>query len=231
MSGPVLLQGGGEFSPACLPMDAAFVREVGGPVVVTALAGAVGREYETATRNGVRHYAAAAAGVEVLAAPDIREDPAAAVAVLRRARMIVLPGGSPSRLLDALTATAAGDVVLTLLAAGGALSGSSAGAMVLGAWTVLPERPGPEVRPGLGVVPGVLVLPHWSGGRPDWLAAIERGAPDDTLLLGLPEESGVVVRAGVLAAVGVAPTRLLRQGRDLPVGESWELPVTREEPR
>jgi len=231
MSGPVLLQGGGEFSPACLPMDAAFVREVGGPVVVTALAGAVGREYETATRNGVRHYVAAAADVEVLAAPDVREDPAAAVAVLRRARMIVLPGGSPSRLLDALTATAAGDVVLALLAAGGALSGSSAGAMVLGAWTVLPERPGPEVRPGLGVVPGVLVLPHWSGGRPDWLAAIERGVPDDTLLLGLPEESGVVVQAGVAAAVGVAPTRLLRQGRDLPVGESWELPVTREEPR
>lgn len=231
MSGPVLLQGGGEFSPACLPMDAAFVREVGGPVVVTALAGAVGREYQTATHNGVSHYAATAAGVEVLAAPDVREDPAAAVAVLRRARMIVLPGGSPSRLLDALTTTAAGDVVLTLLAAGGALSGSSAGAMVLGAWTVLPERPGPEVRPGLGVVPGVLVLPHWSGGRPDWLAAIERGVPDDTLLLGLPEESGVVVRARTVAAVGVAPTRLLRQGRDLPVGESWELPVTHEEPR
>ncbi len=228
MSGPVLLQGGGEFSSGCLPMDTAFVREVGGPVVVSALAGAPGREYDTANRNGVRHYAAT--GAQVLAAPDVRDDPAAALATLRRARLIVLPGGSPSRLLHALSTTAVGDLVRALLADGGAVSGSSAGAMVLGAWTVLPERAGPEIAPGLGVVAGVLVVPHWSGGRPDWLAAIETGVPDGILVLGLPEESGVVARGSAVAAVGVAPTRLLRQGRDLPVGGSWEiLPVTPEE--
>jgi hypothetical protein len=39
-------------------MDAELLRRAGGPVVVTALAGAVGREYRTANDNGVRHFRA-----------------------------------------------------------------------------------------------------------------------------------------------------------------------------
>lgn len=216
--GTVLLQGGGEFSARCLPMDAALVGAAGGPVVVTALAGAPGREYDTAGRNGERHYREAGA-TDVRRAPDVREDPQGALAVLREARLLVLPGGSPSRLLAALTGTPVGAVVTNLLAAGGAVMGSSAGAMVLCSWSVLPERPGPQVGPALGAVPDALVLPHWSGGRADWLRAVEQGVPAGTLLLGIPEESGVLVREGVLTAVGSAPTRLLRQGHDLVLGE------------
>lgn len=223
MSGTVLLQGGGEFSSGCLPMDAALVAAHPGPVVVTALAGAPGREYDTAGRNGVRHYRAAG-GTDVVSAPDVRSSPEEALAVLSRARLLVLPGGSPARLLEALLTTGVGEVVRDLLAAGGAVMGSSAGAMVLGGWTVLPER-GPVVRPGLGVVPEVLVVPHWSGGRGDWLRAVDAGVAADTVVLGLPEESGVLVQDGTWTAVGQAPTRLVRPpagaatGRDLAVGE------------
>jgi cyanophycinase-like exopeptidase len=217
----VLLQGGAEFSPACLPMDSDLVGAAGGPVVVTALAGAPGREYDTANRNGVAHYRAAGAG-EVVGAPDARTDPDGALAALRRARLIVLPGGSPARLLAALTSTGVGEVVAALLAGGGAVMGSSAGAMVLGGWTVLPEG-GARVQPGLGLVPGVLVVPHWSGPRGDWLRAVDAGVPAETVVLGIPEESGVLVRAGSLTAVGRAPTRLVRQGRDLAVGHSMPL--------
>jgi len=215
----VCLQGGGEFSAGCRPMDAALVRGADGPVVVTALAGAVGREYATANRNGVAHYRSVGAA-QVVAAPDVREDLEGALAALRRARLLVLPGGSPTRLLAALTTTPVGGVVAALLADGGTVMGSSAGAMVLGAWTVLPGQ-GPTVRPGLGLVPGVLVVPHWTGGRADWLRAVDAGVPGDTHVLGLPEESGVAVRDGALTAVGVAPTRLVRQGRDLAVGRTW----------
>ncbi len=224
MSGTVLLQGGGEFSPGCLEMDAALVAAVGGPVVVTALAGAPGREYDTANRNGVRHYREAGAH-DVVAAPDVRSSPEEALAVLRRARVLVLPGGSPARLLEALLGTPVGTVLRDLLAAGGAVMGSSAGAMVLGGWTVLPER-GPVVRPGLGVVPDILVVPHWSGGRGDWLRAIDAAVPADTVVLGLPEESGVLVERSTWTAVGRRTIRLVRapagatQGRDLAVGES-----------
>lgn len=219
MTGTVLLQGGAEFSPGCREMDAALLARADGPVVVTALAGAVGREYATATAHGVRHFAAL--GADVVGAPDVREDEAGALAALRRARLLVLPGGSPSRLLGLLQGTPVGGVVADLLGAGGLVSGSSAGAMVLGAWTVLPERPGPAVVPALGHVAGVVVVPHWRGERADWLSAVSGAVPAGTTVLGLPEESGVLVEDGVLTAVGQRPTRLVAEDRDLPVGSSW----------
>ncbi|MCW2606485.1 MAG: hypothetical protein JWO60_1178, partial [Frankiales bacterium] len=100
MTGLLCLQGGGEFSAGCRDMDALLLARAAGPVVVTALAGEVGREHDTANANGVRHFRALGADVE--AAPDVRVDPAGALAALRRARLLVLPGGSPSRLLELL---------------------------------------------------------------------------------------------------------------------------------
>ncbi len=225
MTGPVCLQGGGEFSPGCRAMDSDLVRRAGGRVVVSALAGTVGSDYRTATDNGVRHYRAVGAG-EVVAAPDVRTDPEAALEALASARLLVLPGGSPSRLLGALQDTGAGRVVAERLAAGALVVGSSAGAMVLGAWTVLPDRrdaAGMKVVPGLGLVPGVLVVPHWSGGssRGDWLRSIEDAVPDDVVVLGVPEESGVLVDDDGLTAVGQSATTLVRQEQALALGRPW----------
>lgn len=215
------LQGGAEFGSGCREMDAALlVRADGGPVVVTALAGAPGREYRTAGDNGVRHFSSLGAA-DVTVAPDVREDPDGALAALRRARLLVLPGGSPRRLLEALQTTPVGDVVRDLLSAGGVVSGSSAGAMVLCAWTVLPER-GPTVVPGLGLVPRTLLVPHWSGSS-GWLPAVEAAVPDDVRVLGLPEQSGVVVEGSTVTAVGSSPSALVTEGRALAVGERTPL--------
>ena len=218
----ICLQGGNEFGPGCREMDADLLRRAGGPVVVTALAGAVGREYRTANDNGVRHFRALGAQ-DVVAAPDAREDRAGALAALRRARLLVLPGGSPSRLLEALRATGVDEVVSDLLADGGVVSGSSAGAMVLCGWTVLPDRPGPAVEHGLGVVPDVLVLPHWSGaGRSDWLRVVESAVPDEVEVLGVPEQSGVLVDGSTFTAVGTSATSLLRSGGRVELGATWQ---------
>lgn len=214
------LQGGGEFSAACRPMDAALVALTAGPVVVSALAGAPGLDYRTASANGVRHLEALGAQ-RVLAAPDVREDPSGALAALRSASLLVLPGGSPARLLDVLESTAAGEAVRQLFADGGVVVGASAGAMVLCGWTVLPDR-AMTVVPGLGLLPDAVVVPHWSGGRPDWLRAIELAVPSKVTVLGLPEESGVVVHEGRWTAVGRLPTSLIRAGRDLEPGRYFE---------
>ena len=215
------LQGGAEFGAGCREMDSALLdRADGGPVVVTALAGAPGREYRTAGDNGVRHFSSLGAA-DVTVAPDVREDPEDALAALRRARLLVLPGGSPRRLLEALRSTPVGDLVGELLADGGVVSGSSAGAMVLCAWTVLPER-GPTVAPGLGLVPRTLVVPHWSGSS-GWLGAVQEAVPDEVRVLGLPEQSGVVVEDGTVTAVGSAPTALVSEGRTLGLGETMPL--------
>jgi len=218
----VCLQGGAEFGPQCRDMDADLLRRADGPVVVTALAGTVGRDYRTASDNGVRHFRALGAP-DVVAAPDAREDREAALAALRRARLLVLPGGSPSRLLDALRAAGIDQVIGDLLADGGVVSGSSAGAMVLGGWTVLPDRRGaggPAVERGLGVVEDVLVVPHWSGGRADWLAAVEAAVPADVEVLGVPEQSGVLVEDGRRTAVGSAASTRVRSGETIAPGSS-----------
>jgi len=206
-------------------MDKSLLEHVDGPIVVAALAAEVGSDYRTAAANGVAHFRALGAS-DVVAAPDVREEPPEALRVLRTARLLVLPGGSPSRLLTALTASPVGQLLRDLLEDGGSVMGASAGAMVLCPWTVLPDRRGPAgvgVARGLGLVPGVLVLPHWSGGssRADWMRAVTEAVPADIRVLGLPEESGVLVEDGVLRAVGQLPTRLVREDRDLPVGESW----------
>ncbi len=221
------LQGGNEFGAGCRGMDADLLaRADGGPVVVTALAGAEGREYRTAGENGVRHFRALGA-TDVAVAPDVREDRDGALAALRTARLLVLPGGSPSRLLTALTSTPVGDLLQELLEDGVVLMGSSAGAMVVCAWTVLPDRRGPQgtaVVRGLGLVPGLVAVPHWSGGssRGEWLRAVEETVPSGVHVVGLPEESGLLVQDGSMTAVGSGPAALVTAGRTLPLGESWQ---------
>lgn len=213
-------------------MDARVVRRVGDgvgspQVVVTALAGAPGREAQTAEQHGVEHYRSL--GAHAVAAPDARHDPDGALRALRAADLVVLPGGSPSRLLAALRQTPVGAWLVEAVTGGVAVSGASAGAMVLCGWTVLPDQTGPHgiaVVPGLGLVDDVVVVPHWSGGgsRGDWLRAIEASVPEHTEVLGLPEESGVFVLDGRLTAVGQAPTHLIGSERDLPAGERHVLP-------
>lgn len=213
----ICLQGGAEFSPACAEMDRALLEGLDGPVVVTALAGTPGEEYRLATANGARHFRGLGA-VEVVAAPDIRELRAEGLAVLQSARLLVLPGGSPQRLLFALTSTEAGQVVIDLVASGGRVMGASAGAMVLGTRLLLPER-NLAVVPGLGLVP-VAVIPHWWAGRDHWVKPLTGKAP----ILGLGEEAGVMYHEGVVTAVGSAPARLVDEARDLEVGQSWRVP-------
>ena len=224
----ICLQGGGEFSPGCRAMDADLVRRAGGRVVVTALAGAPGRDYDTATANGVRHFRAIGAG-DVVGAPDARADPAGARQALEQARLLVLPGGSPSRLLTALRTTPVGAVLTELLGDGAVVMGASAGAMVLGTWTALPDRRSAgamAVTEALGLAGDLAVVPHWSGGssRGDWLRALAAQLPASTVLLGLPEESGVLVEDGVLTAVGTSAVRLIGAEVDLSPGQSWTRP-------
>lgn len=233
--GPVCLQGGGELSEGCRPMDARVVRRASGgaaggaaPVrtVVVALAASPGPEHDTASRHAVEHYRRL--GCDAVAAPDARTDPAGAVNALRGAELVVLPGGSPARLLVALLETPVGDVLRVLHATGCSVSGASAGAMVAAGWTVLPDQRGehgPAVVPGLALVPGVAVVPHWSGGssRGEWLRALAAGAPGGTQVLGLSEESGVLVDGGTVTALGRSATRLVGAQRDLAPGDTVAL--------
>lgn len=217
----VLLQGGGELTPRCAPMDRELLARAEGPIVLLPLAAEPGADYAAAGRRGRQHFAALGAS-EVLLAPDVRGESAQALAVLREARTVVLPGGSPSRLLAALTGTPVGGLLRELARSGGTLMGASAGAMVLCEVTVLPDRRGargPALAAGLGLVPGCAALPHWVAGAPrkDWLQVL--AVRPELALLGLPEHSGLWYDGQALTATGTTASSLVHAWpRTLDVG-------------
>ena len=195
-------------------MDRAVLELAGqGPVVVLPSAAAQGREYGTAGSNAVAYYAGL--GAEAVVAPDPREDLLGAVEAIRSAALVVLPGGSPARLVEALVETALGAAV----AAAPVISGASAGAMVLCATTVLPDVAEHPLVPGMGVVADSLVVPHFAGS----LRWIEAGHDGPRLVLGLPECSGVILRDSTFTAMGARATTVYDNGakRVVAVGESW----------
>lgn len=211
----VCLQGGAEFSDACVAMDKEFLAVAGGgPVVVLASAAAQGRDYATAGANASRYYARLGASVSV--APDPRDDLGGAVEAVRSARVVVLPGGSPSRLAEALVETALGAAVTAVHA----ISGASAGAMVLCSTTVLPDQPGRPLAPGVGLIPDSVALPHFTGSS-SWIDPSDSRSP--RLVLGLPECSGLIGHDGVWHAVGAHATTLWVDGERhvLEVGTRW----------
>lgn len=95
-------------------------------------------------------------------------DLAAAVA---GAGLVYLSGGNPGYLADTLRGTLVLDAILAAWQAGAALAGCSAGACALTtlAIDVLSRRP----RPGLDVVPGLVVLPHFDQIQSWWPGIVE----------------------------------------------------------
>lgn len=203
--GLICLQGGDEFADACRDMDALLLDRAGGGLVVVLPYAAA--DQRTVGENATAYYRSlGAAAVEV--AP---EDPERARAAVDRARLLVIPGGSPRRLQRALAplhdaianAAADPDTVVT---------GSSAGAMLLCRTTVLPEPF--ATGEGVGIVDDFAVIPHYDGPRPDWEDALRDAAPG-TDLLGIPERSGVLLDAEDVSAAGErAATLITETGRD-----------------
>ena len=220
--GLVCLQGGAEFRPGCEKLDAEMLAAAPVPpgatsprVVIVPFASTPGPDRQAAGRNAVTWYREL--GAKDLMVLDDEQpgefqagDPnplQALAAAISRADLLVLPGGSPARLLSALRPHR--DLLAALLARGTAISGASAGAMVLCRWTVLPEH-GWRVEPALGLVDVDLVVPHYSADHPvphSWLTAARGALPAGSVALGLPERSGVILdETGARRSVGTART-------------------------
>jgi cyanophycinase-like exopeptidase len=137
-------------------------------------------------------------GVEAVPVPALdrssADDPDVA-APIEGAGLVYLSGGSPAYLADSLRGTRVWTAVLGAWRAGAALAGCSAGAMALAQWMVSIRAPEAAPEPGLGVVPGILVVPHfdrfrrWMGRGPEAVAA---RLPDGVVLVGIDEETAIV---------------------------------------
>jgi hypothetical protein len=205
--GRLCLQGGRELTPPCRGMDREVLDSSGTAVAVLAGAARPGSDYAGASERARSHYASL--GADVVVVPDPRDDVAAALRVLDRAiDVLVLPGGSPGGLLDVLAAE------------GTAVSGSSAGAMVLCTRTVVPGHD--TTAPGLGLAPG-LVVPHWTPGAERRWPLDGPDVPD--VVWGLPECSGVMLDSDGVRAVGDGEPAVRVDGEWVPVARDAAEPV------
>lgn len=218
----VCLQGGNELMPESREMDVALLAMAGpGPVVVVPLASTPGSDYARTGAHATEYFTDL--GADVVVAPDARKDAAAAARAVDAAGYVVLTGGSPRTLRDALVETGLGEHIRTAAERGVLVMGSSAGAMVACHTTLLPQwRGNPQVGPGLGLIDGYVVVPHFDGRRTAWVRAGLTAAP---AVLGIPENSGVLVEGARLTAMGVSPSTLITAD-----GQTWVAGVGGIEP-
>jgi peptidase E len=219
--GALCLQGGRELTPACEEMDRAVLEHTSGSTVVFAGAARPGSDYAGASARTVAHYRGL--GVDVAVVADPRTDASQALDALADGTgLIVMPGGSPGGLLDALMVVDGGSIgrrLVELWRSGTAISGASAGAMVMCARSATPDRSNGDAR-GLGLVAGMAV-PHWSRGSE------RRWGLDASPLWGLPECGGALVVGDRVTAVGHGEPSIRVDGAWHPLSRSGTDPAPR----
>ena len=165
MAGPIALVGGDEFRDGCEPMDREILDATGAsrPRVLIVPTAAARQNPSKAAANGVAYFEGLGAEADSLMVLD-SEDAGdyGLVSRVRWADVIYLTGGDPAHLLNVLRGSRMLESVKEAVSGGAVLAGSSAGAMVLGEWM----RYG-GVRPALGLLDGLAVLPHHERSTPD----------------------------------------------------------------
>jgi len=198
-AGPVALVGSGEFLPAMEAVDAGLL--AGRPARAVFLPTAAGQEgpdrVDYWIRLGTGHYRRLGVEPVPLAVLDRRaaDDPGLA-AELARAGLVYLSGGNPGYLADTLRGTVVLESILAAWRSGAALAGCSAGACALTA--LADDTRSGDTRPGLAVVPDLVVLPHFDQierWRPGIVARRASGLGRGRTLVGIDEETALVSTA------------------------------------
>lgn len=226
-TGPVALVGSGEFTPAMRATDAALldaVEAAGFERAVAVLPTAAAPEGDAVVRRwfDLAHEHYAALDAELLEV-DVRDRDDATqlrpVADIAEVGMVYLSGGKPDHLVRTLRDTPVLDAILEQWRLGAALLGCSAGAMALAAaWPPFLRMTG-RWGTGLGLVPGVAVLPHFDMVRKVTLGTVTRAgrhAPDGLRVLGIDEDTALVHASH---DVGGREAGWRTEG----VGTAWEL--------
>jgi cyanophycinase len=190
MPGHLALVGGGEFADGC-SFDAALLDASGGADVLVVPTAAAYEHPQRLVERAVGWFdrlGAKAVGLDLLARPDASR--AEVVDALAASRFTYLVGGSPLHLRAVVKDSPAWDAIVAAWQGGGVLAGSSAGAMVMCDPMVDPR--GGAFTLGLGLVPGLSVIPahdHWSE---DAAHRTRQMSPPDLVLAGIDERTALV---------------------------------------
>jgi cyanophycinase len=190
MAGPLAFVGGGEFSDGC-SFDAELLEASGASevlVVPTAAAYEHPQRLVEQAASWFDRLGVPARGVDLLARPQASEPEV--VDALAASRFTYLVGGSPLHLRAVVKDSPAWEALEAAWRAGGVLAGSSAGAMVLCDPMVDPR--GGAFTLGLGLVPGLAVIPahdHWSE---DAAHRTRQMSPPSLVLAGIDERTALI---------------------------------------
>jgi cyanophycinase len=208
VDGVLALVGSGEFTPAMDAVDRALLAATGRErprvaIVPTASWPDGEPVFRRWAAQGEAHFGAlGAVPIPVLlTGRDTADDPAL-VDAIAGADLVYLSGGKPEHLLDALDGTPAGDALRSAHAAGAVVAGCSAGAMVLGGRQLHVGGRG-FLRPpigwddALGLIPGIVVVPHYDAIAETLIVPVVLAAPTGTVVVGIDEDTAAVGRDGV----------------------------------
>jgi cyanophycinase len=195
--GAIALVGSGEYLDFMNTTDMYLLDTLGGASMarVALLPTASGLEPDGPTywnELGLSHFKQLGVS-DIRATRIIDRDSAASpeqLALLRDADFYYYSGGNPQHTIDTMHDSLAWEIIYSAYQHGAVLAGCSAGAMALGAYTIsirqMMSGGQPDLVPSLGVVPNVIVFPHF-----DRMSNFIDSATFQTLLSTLPE--GIVV--------------------------------------
>jgi cyanophycinase-like exopeptidase len=214
-SGTVALVGSGEYLPAMEPVDRVLLAHLDAPARVVVLPTASAPDGpgvpQRWARMGVDHFTRLGAQVQPIMLLT-REDAENTVLAeqIASANFIYFSGGKPRYLLETLQGTPAWQAVLRVYQSGGVLAGCSAGAMVLGG--ELPDIPQVwRTLPALGLVPKILVIPHFDE-LPGRLASLIDLSRPDLTLVGVDGMTALVGHNGGYTVSGRGGVTLMTPG-------------------
>jgi cyanophycinase len=219
----VALVGAGEFLPAMHAFDRSLLEATGRArprVAILPTASYPDGEdvFQRWAAMGVAHFTELGAEVEPVLVRDAAaaDDPAACQAI-GEADLVYLSGGRPAHLVGALTGTRLGRALVAASDRGAVLAGCSAGAMALAGhafWFRVWRLPWLlHWQPGLGVVPGVTVVPHYDAWPEPLSALIVMQSRRGGAVVGIDEETALVGKGGAWQVHGRARVTVWRGRR------------------
>jgi len=216
--GPLALVGGGEWTTGCT-FDADLLAAAGTSEVVVLPTGSA---YEapdalvSAARAWFTTLGAEVVDVNVLTRRDAFLPEY--VEVLRSSRFTYLAGASPMHLRSVLKDTPVLDAMVAAWRDGGVLAGTAAGADVL--CDPMVDTRGGAFTVGLGVVPGISVIPRFDTWSPEKVHRTIELASPGVFVVGVPMATAVVREpSGAWRATGSGRVVAYRDGVEVPLDE------------
>lgn len=163
-------------------------------------------------------------GVQVLHTRDrVVADSASFVAPLKSATGVYLVAGNAGRYADAYLGTRTHAELKAVLARGGVIFGSSAGAIIQGSFVVRgrPDKPllmAPGRTTGFGFLTNVAINPHLTSTQRDAELVNVVDAHPDILGIGIDDDAALLVRQDIFEVIGAGRVAIYDNVRH---GGSW----------